>query len=268
MFCSQCGASNADDALFCQKCGKQLVAKASNEATLLSLPPTVPASPYGSHFSENGPYPSTEPNYPPAPPDVLYPYEQQPIPIDKINLTPDRDTQLAYNPFTEYRITDDEHIGRGRGVWIADEAKQYPRDIRFLDVQTDPRTCSFRAKKDDITIIEGPLLREPLGPGKYQATFKYKVHDVDVQTPEQHLLTMLVLSHVGGRVEEPDYYKYLAWRTLTTSDFTRTDEYKDFSLDFEVYSTMGGGEQSVEFCTVSLESGIRVTFDSVRLSQR
>jgi zinc-ribbon domain len=86
MFCSQCGASNADDALFCQKCGKRFETTASEESTLLSPPPTVPASPYGSYSYESTANESTEPKYPPPPPDLPYgglsnPYEQQSIPL-------------------------------------------------------------------------------------------------------------------------------------------------------------------------------------------
>ncbi len=87
MFCNQCGASNADKALFCQKCGKRLEGTAPNESTSLSPPPTVPASPYGSFSYASTEYGSTEPNFPPPPPldlpyDVLSnPYEQKGVRI-------------------------------------------------------------------------------------------------------------------------------------------------------------------------------------------
>jgi hypothetical protein len=116
-------------------------------------------------------------------------------------------------------------------------------------------------------VIEGPLLPEPLRQGKYRATFRFKIHDVQVRAPERYLLDLHVLSHIDGR-EGPSHYKTLARRTLTTSDFEKAGEDKDFPLDFEVYSKIGGGEQKEEFCTISWASGIQVTFDSVRLSRR
>jgi regulation of enolase protein 1 (concanavalin A-like superfamily) len=65
MICSQCGANNSDEDIFCQKCGKGLETTGQNESTLLS-PPPVPASPY-ENFSYIYPG-SSEPNYPPPPP--------------------------------------------------------------------------------------------------------------------------------------------------------------------------------------------------------
>ena len=78
--CSQCGAKNSDEAIFCQKCGKRLETTGQKESTLLS-PLPVPASPY-----ENFSYPvpdASKPHYPPPPPGIPYeststPYEPKP----------------------------------------------------------------------------------------------------------------------------------------------------------------------------------------------
>jgi hypothetical protein len=73
MICSQCGANNSDEAIFCQKCGKRLETRGQNESTLLSPPPI---SPY-----ENFPYAApglSEPNYPPPPPGIPYEYTSTP----------------------------------------------------------------------------------------------------------------------------------------------------------------------------------------------
>ena len=69
MICSQCGAKNSDEAIFCQKCGKQLETTGQFASTLPS-PPPVPASDYENiHYPVPG---SSEPNYPPPPPGILY----------------------------------------------------------------------------------------------------------------------------------------------------------------------------------------------------
>ena len=80
MICSQCGANNSDEAIFCQKCGKQLETTGQIEFTLLS-PPPVPASPY-ENFSYTVPG-SSERNHPPPPPSIVHeststPYEPKP----------------------------------------------------------------------------------------------------------------------------------------------------------------------------------------------
>src|SRR5947209_878353 len=69
MICSQCGAKNSDEAVFCQKCGKRLETTGQIEFTLLS-PPPIPASPY-KNFSYTVPN-TSEPNYPPPPPSISY----------------------------------------------------------------------------------------------------------------------------------------------------------------------------------------------------
>lgn len=69
MICSQCGVNNSDEAIFCQKCGKQLETTGQHEFTLLS-PPPLTASPY-----ENFSYPipnSPERKTPPPPPYMPY----------------------------------------------------------------------------------------------------------------------------------------------------------------------------------------------------
>ena len=83
MYCSQCGTNNADDAMFCQKCGKQLGTTDQDSPTVASSPPayapTYNSSPYGSDV-----YGSTESSPPPPPPDaspagVANPYEHAPL---------------------------------------------------------------------------------------------------------------------------------------------------------------------------------------------
>lgn len=64
MFCIQCGASNSDEAAFCQKCGKRFEIAGQDGSTLLSPLPYV-NSPYST-------YGSSEPIYPPPPPGKLY----------------------------------------------------------------------------------------------------------------------------------------------------------------------------------------------------
>jgi hypothetical protein len=167
-------------------------------------------------------------------------------------------------PPEEYRVT---NVKDGRGLWTAQETQNIPL-LNLTQGQTYPPTCSFTANKNGVCVIEGPLRREPLQPGKYRATFRIKVRDVDLQAPDQYLLNLEVLSHIDGRVEDvKEDGKVLALRTVTTYDFEKAGE-KDFSLDFEVYSKNGGGEQKLEFCIISWKCGIRVTFDSVRLSRR
>ncbi len=77
MFCTHCGSGNSEEALFCQKCGKQLEATNNDSPTLLASPP-ISAPPYeSSPFTTYGP---SEPIYPPPPPveppySALNPYE-------------------------------------------------------------------------------------------------------------------------------------------------------------------------------------------------
>src|SRR5215472_14596428 len=82
MICSHCRANNADDANFCQRCGKRLGTTGLDEPTWLSSPP-VYTSTYGSISSGRNTYYSIEPGTPPPPPGVhaadgAIPYEQQP----------------------------------------------------------------------------------------------------------------------------------------------------------------------------------------------
>jgi hypothetical protein len=65
VICQQCGATNADEAIFCQKCGKRLETREQDDPTLYA---PLPASPYG-----NAPYTIYNPSesiYPPPPPDL------------------------------------------------------------------------------------------------------------------------------------------------------------------------------------------------------
>jgi len=76
MFCNRCRANNADNASFCQTCGKRLGTTGLDESTLLSSPPAY-ALTYGSNA-----YGLIEPGIPPPPPGALAggratPYEQQ-----------------------------------------------------------------------------------------------------------------------------------------------------------------------------------------------
>jgi hypothetical protein len=57
--------------------------------------------------------------------------------------------------------------------------------------------------------------------------------------------------------------KVLAARTLTSNDFGKSDEYKEFHLDFDVFTD----EREVEF-RVSPTSGFVTTLDFVQLSRR
>lgn len=167
-------------------------------------------------------------------------------------------------PPETYRITNNMKEGWGHGLWPKPEAYQPPIDLSIE--QTNPPTCKFFPRKRGVCIIEGPLRPTPLPPGKYRATFRFQVHGVDVQTPERSLVKIDVLSHRDGNLD-PSRYKYLARRTLTTADFEKAGKDQDFPLDFEVYVKINGGELKVEFCTISLESDIQMTFDSVRLTR-
>jgi len=84
MICSHCRANNADDANFCQQCGKRLGTTGLDEPTFLSSPP-VYVSAYGSTSSARNAYRSIESGTPPPPPPPgvhtggsAIPYEQQP----------------------------------------------------------------------------------------------------------------------------------------------------------------------------------------------
>src|ERR1051326_318112 len=70
MFCNHCRANNADDANFCQQCGKRLGTTGLDEPTFLSSPP-VYASTYGSTSSDRNALRSIEPGTPPPPPGAL-----------------------------------------------------------------------------------------------------------------------------------------------------------------------------------------------------
>src|SRR6266566_1087750 len=67
MICSHCRANNADDANFCQQCGKRLGTTGLDEPTFLSSPP-VYVSAYGSTSSARNAYRSIESGTPPPPP--------------------------------------------------------------------------------------------------------------------------------------------------------------------------------------------------------
>lgn len=82
MFCSRCRANNADNANFCQQCGKPLGTMGLDEPTVLSSPP-VYVSTYGNTSSGRTAYQPTQPIIPPPPPGVLAvgiapPFEQHP----------------------------------------------------------------------------------------------------------------------------------------------------------------------------------------------
>jgi hypothetical protein len=67
MFCSHCRANNANDANFCQQCGKRLGTTGLDESTFLSSPP-VYVSTHGSTSSLRNAYRSIESGTPPPPP--------------------------------------------------------------------------------------------------------------------------------------------------------------------------------------------------------
>ena len=63
MFCSQCGAKNADDASFCQKCGKKLETSSQDDEPTLLTPPRSSSSPYGTLSPPRTTSGSIEPNF-------------------------------------------------------------------------------------------------------------------------------------------------------------------------------------------------------------
>lgn len=98
MFCIHCGKENAEEALFCQRCGKKFGTTPQDASVTLSPPPyagpavpyqsqidqtqqaALPLSPYGG--SAYTAYGSSEPISPPPPPNLLYggianPYDNQ-----------------------------------------------------------------------------------------------------------------------------------------------------------------------------------------------
>ncbi len=83
MFCNQCRANNADNASFCQTCGKRLGTTSLDESTLLSSPPAY-ALTNGSTSSGENAYLLLEPGIAPPPPGVFAggratPHEQHPL---------------------------------------------------------------------------------------------------------------------------------------------------------------------------------------------
>ena len=70
MFCNRCRANNADNASFCQTCGKRLGTTGLDESTLLSSPPAY-ALTYGSTSFGSNAYGLIEPGIPPPPPGAL-----------------------------------------------------------------------------------------------------------------------------------------------------------------------------------------------------
>ena len=67
MICNHCRANNADDANFCQQCGKRPGTTGLDEPTFLSSPP-IYVSAYGSTSSGRDAYHLMEPGTPPPPP--------------------------------------------------------------------------------------------------------------------------------------------------------------------------------------------------------
>lgn len=76
--------------------------------------------------------------------------------------------------FRVYRVTNVKNDGQG--LWTT----QNP----LFEGQMIQDSWSFRAKKGGVYVIEGPMLHEPLRPGKYRATYRFKVHDVNVRTAD------------------------------------------------------------------------------------
>jgi hypothetical protein len=85
MICQHCGATNADEALFCQKCGKRLAMVDEDKSTLYSpLPASSYEEPPYSHYN------LSEPIYPPPPPALPYgsaftPYQETVAPRSHTN---------------------------------------------------------------------------------------------------------------------------------------------------------------------------------------
>ncbi len=73
MYCANCGTLNADEAEFCQKCGRKLEITGPNAATVLTRNPITDSS--SQNPAKNSPYDdavygTTEPGTPPPPPGL------------------------------------------------------------------------------------------------------------------------------------------------------------------------------------------------------
>jgi hypothetical protein len=155
-------------------------------------------------------------------------------------------------PFIKFRVTNTED---GKGLWATGNSA-------FEGKSASDGGWTFKAAKDQVYPIHGPKLRKPLPPGKYRAIYRLTVHSVDVKRQNRYLLKLEALAEIveGGST------KLLAGRTLTTYDFDREEEYKDFNLDFEILAE--NGELRLELCIKSYGTGIRLTLHYVQLLRR
>ena len=99
--------------------------------------------------------------------------------------------------------------------------------------------------------VFGPY--QPLGRGKYRATFRLKINSNAGDSP---VAEIDVSARHGG--------KRLALRQLTAKDFRQADEYQDFPLDFYLLQD----ENEIEFRISTSGARRRLTLDSVTLSRR
>ena len=138
------------------------------------------------------------------------------------------------------------------------------KGLLFSDFKPDLATgkpvgeaWQFRASGTGYHAIHGPYIREPLRTGKYRATFKLKVDDIG--TDDVYITYIDVVSIY----KEQKGAKVLAARTLTSNDFGKSDEYREFNLDFDIFTD----EREVEF-RVAPTNGFLTTLDFVQLSRR
>lgn len=144
-------------------------------------------------------------------------------------------------PFVKYRV---KHVQDGRSLLAG---------IDITNGTALGEAWQFAAAMDGWAVY-GPYLRESLPKGKYRASFRIKVNKVSLL--DVPIIEVDVASHV-----EADAEKILARRGISTHDFERADEYRDFELDFEVL----GHERKLELRVRSKASGHLVTLDYVEL---
>jgi len=151
-------------------------------------------------------------------------------------------------PFTSFRV-DPSLKGHGDGVGLLFRGDH-------LEGKRVGSAWTFRTTVNDWAVF-GPYLREPLRKGRYSVMFNLKIDDATVDN------SPVIEIDVACKTRD-DGDKRLTGRTLTPLDFRRSDEYRQFRLDFDVLTD----ERYLEIRIWSKGSGHRITFDYARLSRR
>ena len=145
-------------------------------------------------------------------------------------------TGLGFRPYKEWRIRTGELVAQGGAQ---------KGEVWEFEHVLEEQGLGFH----------GPLIALPKG--KYRALFRLKIDSRDER--DEPVCELQVTSNSGR--------KWFAYRTLSLRDFKRSDQWQDFSLDFN----MSNDENRVEF-RGRMESvaglGRRIIFDKVIVHRR